>query len=137
MRKLRSLGANIRYHMRKNDIKIQEMADEMGIDYFDLCCILEGYLFMSFDEIKKVARILNIEVKDMLSCPSNIYNEYVFNNKMDSEEEIAKADAILDRIECLIHDIRCKELDEFNALKTRVLNLERKLKEYESNAIKS
>lgn len=137
MRELRGLGANIRYHMRKNDIKIQEMADEMGIDYFDLCCILEGYLFMSFNEIKKVAKILNIEVKDMLSCPSNIYNEYVFNNKMDSEEEIAKADAILDRIECLIHDIRCKELDEFNALKTRVLNLERKLKEYESNVIKS
>lgn len=96
---------------------------------------------MRGEDLTNISKALNYPADKFFECSFDTYNKYVFKGKLKSEEDLEWADAILDRVENLIHEIRCMDLEdrkeETKKLEKRIEYLERKLKEYESNAIKS
>lgn len=141
MHDLRALGAKIWEVMRQQDVSKSELSDLTKLDFFVLGNILNGYLFMRGQDLTNISKVLDYPADKFFECSFDTYNNYVFKGKLKSEEDLEWADAILDRVENLIHEIRCMDLEdrkeEIKKMEKRIEYLERKLKEYESNAIKS
>ena len=141
MHDLRALGAKIWEVMHQQEMSKGELSDLTKLDFFVLSCILNGYLFMRGQDLTNISKALDCPANEFFECSFDTYNKYVFKGKLKSEEDLEWADAILDRVEDLIHNIRCMDLEyrkeETEKLEKRIEYLERKLKEYESNIIKS
>lgn len=140
MHDLRALGAKIWEVMRQQDMSKGELSELIKLDWFALGCILNGYLFMRGEDLTNISKALNYPADKFFECSFDTYNKYVFKGKLKSEEDLEWADAILDNVENLIHEIRCMDLEdrkeETKKLEKRIEYLERKVKEYESNIIK-
>lgn len=141
MHNLRALGAKIWEVMYQQDISKGELSELIKLDWFTLGCILNGYLFMSGKDLTNISKALDYPADKFFECSFDTYNKYVFKGKLKSEEDLEWADAILDRVEEVIHEIRCMDLEdrkkEVQKLEKRIEQLERKVKEYESNIVKS
>lgn len=141
MHNLRAFGAKIYEVMNQKDMSCSELSALTGIDFFVLKNFLNGYLFMRGEDLTNISKALDYPAKDLFDCSFDTYNKYVFKGELKSEEDLSFADALLDKVEDLIHNIRTMDLEdnkkEINDLKSKIEKLERRLLKYESNVAES
>ena len=111
MHDMRNLGANICRLMNEHDLTYAELADILGIDYWDMRGICNGVVYMTGKDYSKLIKIFNCTSDDLFKKDFNTYNRYMFGGKLKSEDEIRIADAILDQVEELIMIEQARHID--------------------------
>ena len=68
MTRNRNLGQNVCNLMKQNNISVKQLSDLLECSENQFYAFLKGRKFLSFSQLSKISKILNVSVQDLLNC---------------------------------------------------------------------
>lgn len=62
---IKLFGKRIKELRKSNNYKQEQLAEILGVDYQTISRIETGYYFTSYDNLEKLAKAFNVEIKDL------------------------------------------------------------------------
>ena len=62
---IKLFGKRIKELRKSNNYKQEQLAEILGVDYQTISRIETGYYFTSYDNLEKLAKEFNVEIKDL------------------------------------------------------------------------
>ncbi len=94
----RVIGTNVWALMEEQHINREQLADDLGYSFRDVCRLIEGRLLLPPSELQRVAERLNTTQADLISCDNrkNMIPVFQFMKKFSDTENLDKVLDLLD-----------------------------------------
>ncbi len=94
----RVIGTNIWASMERQDINREQLAEDLGYSFRDVCRLIEGRLLLAPDELQHVAEQLHTTPAELLSCENRERMTPAFHY-MQKFSDMENLDKVLDLLD--------------------------------------